>query len=207
MSSGVVETVLFYVIAAMSLIFALITVTARRLLRSAVALMFVLVLSAGFYVMLAAEFLAGVQVLVYVGGIVVVIVFVIMLTSSVDLLEERPALGRKVLGGLAALGFFISTALVFLTNVFPTATGRAQTVDSARAIGTALLDYGPRGYVVPFEIISLLLLAALVGGIAVARKSPPPGQPLTSGGDLPGEVAFIPPRRQNDPPEGGKNHE
>lgn len=206
MSEGLIETVLFYTIAATAIVFALITVTARRMLRAAVALMFVLVLSAGFYVMLAAEFLAGVQVLVYVGGIVVVIVFVIMLTTSVDLLEERPARARKALGSLAGLGFFGSAAAVFTTAGFPTAED-AATAESARAIGTALLDYGPNGYVLPFEIISLLLLAAIVGGIAVARKSPPPGQPLTSGGDLPGEVSFVPPRRQNDPEEGAKSHD
>ncbi|MDD5308970.1 MAG: NADH-quinone oxidoreductase subunit J [Deltaproteobacteria bacterium] len=205
MSEGAVETILFYAIAAMSLFFAIATVTARRLLRAAVALMFVLVLSAGFYVMLAAEFLAGVQVLVYVGGIVVVIVFVIMLTSSVDLLEERPPLLRKALGALAAIGFFGTTAAVYLTTDFGAAADAAPPAESARAIGAALLDYGPHGYVVPFEVISLLLLAALVGGIAVARRSPPPSQPLTSGGDLPGEVSFTPPKRQNDP-EGGASH-
>jgi NADH-quinone oxidoreductase subunit J len=205
MSEDLVGTILFYVIAAASLAFALVTVTARRLLRAAVALMFALVLSAGFYVMLAAEFLAGVQVLVYVGGIVVVIVFVIMLTSNVDLLEERPPLLRKALAALAALGFFGTSVAVFLSTDFGALPADAHPAESARAIGSALLDYGPHGYVLPFEIISLLLLAAVVGGIAVARRNPPPSQPLTTGGDLEGEVSFTPPRRQSDPEEGSDN--
>jgi NADH-quinone oxidoreductase subunit J len=174
------------------------------MLRAAVALMFVLALSAGFYVMLAAEFLAGVQVLVYVGGIVVVIVFVIMLTSSVGLLEERPPALRKALGALTALLFVGTSTAAFLYTDFGASSG-AHPAESARAIGSALLDYGPHGYVVPFEVISLLLLAAVVGGIAVARKDPPPSQPLTTGGDLEGEVVFTRPRRQDDP-EGGSPH-
>jgi len=203
MSGGLLETIVFYSIAAVALVLAAATVTARRLLRAAVTLMFVLALGAGLYVMLDAEFLAGVQVLVYVGGIVVLIVFVVMLTSRADVVEERPPRARKALGALAALGLFLATAGAILTTRFPLADPGAVPAESAPAIGAALLDYGARGYVVPFEVISLLLLAAIVGGIAVARKSSPPGQPMTSGGDLPGEVDFVPPRSQREPVKGG----
>ncbi len=206
MSGIPIETVVFYAIAAIALLLAGITVSVRRMLRAAVALMLVLVFSAGLYVLLDAEFLAGVQVLVYVGGIVVLIVFVVMLTSQADLVEERPPRARRMLGAIAALGLFLATAAAILTTRFPTAEPGAAHADSAPAIGRALLDYGAEGYVVPFEVISLLLLAALVGGIAVARKSPPPGQPMTSGGDLPGEVEFVIPRSQRDPAEGGGGH-
>jgi len=154
-------------------------------------------------VLLDAEFLAGVQVLVYVGGIVVLIVFVVMLTSRADSVEEKPPPVRRALGALAAAGMFLAAAVSILGTPFPLADPGAAPVESAPAIGAALLDYGSQGYVVPFEVISLLLLAAIVGGIAVARKSPPPGQPMTSGGDLPGEVEFTPPRSQRDPAKRG----
>jgi NADH-quinone oxidoreductase subunit J len=206
MIAGPLEIVVFYAIAALALVLAAITVAARRMLRAAVALMFVLVLGAGLYVLLDAEFLAGVQVLVYVGGIVVLIVFVVMLTSRTDVLEERPPVARRALGALAAIGMFSATALAILTTRFPAADPGAVPPESAPAIGAALLGSGADGYVVPFEVISLLLLAALVGGIAVARRSPPPGQPLTSGGDLPGEVDFVPPQSQREPRKGGEGH-
>ena len=99
-------TVMFYILAIVSLLMAIHVVKSRRLLRAALSLMAVLVASAGFYIMLGYEFLAGVQVLVYVGGIVVLIVFAIMLTSRVDLLETSPPLHRKYLGLFASLAFF-----------------------------------------------------------------------------------------------------
>jgi NADH-quinone oxidoreductase subunit J len=198
MTTGPVATVVFYAIAAVALAMAVVTISARRMLRAAVALLFVLVFSAGLYVMLDAEFLAGVQVLVYVGGIVVLIVFVVMLTSRSDVLEDPPPVARRLLGALAALGLFAATALAILTTRFPTAEPGIAPAESAPAIGAALLDYGAQGYVVPFEVISILLLAALIGGIAIARRSSPPGQPLTSGGDLPGEVDFVTPRSQRE---------
>jgi NADH:ubiquinone oxidoreductase subunit 6 (subunit J) len=83
--SDAVYTILFYVIASMALALAIAVTTSRRLLRAAVYLMGVLLMSAGLYVMLGAEFLAGVQILVYVGGIVVLIVFAVMLTRSAEL--------------------------------------------------------------------------------------------------------------------------
>ena len=203
MSGGAIGTILFYAIAASALALAAATVVARRLLRAAVALMLVLALGAGLYVMLDAEFLAGVQVLVYVGGIVVLIVFVVMLTSRSDAVEGKPPPARRALGALVALGLFFAAAASILGTRFPLADPGAEPAESAPAIGAALLDYGAQGYVVPFEVVSLLLLAAIVGGIAVARKSPPPGQPMTSGGDLPGEVDFTPPKSQRDPAKRG----
>jgi NADH-quinone oxidoreductase subunit J len=180
-------TVLFYLLSAAAILMALAVVNARKLLRAAVALMGVLSLSAGLYVMLGAEFLAGVQVLVYVGGIVVLIVFAIMLTRSADLLEDHPAPMRMLLGALVSVGFLILTVTALATTQFPLAAAPTAPANDAQAIGQMLLDYGPEGYVLPFEIISLLLLAAVLGGIVIARKTRPEGQPFTSGGDEPGE--------------------
>ncbi|MEW6750343.1 MAG: NADH-quinone oxidoreductase subunit J [Candidatus Latescibacterota bacterium] len=189
-------TVLFAVLGVLAIAGALAVVCARRLLRAAVCLMGVLGASAGLYLLLDAQFLAGIQVLVYVGGIVVLIVFAVMLTSPADLLEDHPPPRRQVTGIVAALAFLAVTAGIFWSADFgPLAVG-AGPVEDAPAIGRQLLDFGAGGYVLPFEVISLLLLAALIGGIVVARKVPPRDQPLTSGGDQAGEAVVRRPRRQ-----------
>lgn len=199
MIAGAAYTVIFYLLALGAVAFAIAVVTTRRLLRAAVALMTVLTLSAGLYVLLDAEFLAGVQVLVYVGGIVVLIVFAVMLTRSGDLLEQRPTMTRKTWGGVASLLLFLAAAAALGNSAqFKTDAGLPAVANDVSAIGHGLLDYGPSGYVLPFEVISLLLLAAVIGGIVIARRTPPVGQPFTGGGDLPNEVDFQPPRSQHD---------
>jgi len=188
MMAAAVQTVVFYVLATLVIALAIVVVRARRLLRAAVALMVMLTASAGFYVMLNAEFLAGAQVLVYVGGIVVLIVFAIMLTRSADLLEDVPSPLRRILGLGASLGFAVIACGIVLTSHFPVNPSAQPPEDNTRAIGKILLDYGPNGYVLPFEIISLLLLAAAIGAIVIARRSPPSDQPFTTGGDMPHEA-------------------
>jgi NADH-quinone oxidoreductase subunit J len=191
-------TVLFYGIGAAAVVLALAVVTSRRLLRAAIYLMGVLMASAGLYLMLGAEFLAGIQVLVYVGGIVVLIVFAIMLTRSAELQVDNPSPLRKILGVIAAAGFLVLIVMAFRGTEFPLRRGGPAPLNEPAAIGRQLLDFGPEGYVLPFEVVSVLLLAAVIGGIVVARKTPPRGQPFTSGGDLPGEAEFHPPRTQRE---------
>ncbi len=198
-----IYTVMFWVVAASTVLFALAVVNTRKLLRAAIALMAALSTTAGFYVMLDAQFLAGVQVLVYVGGIVVLIVFAIMLTRSGELLEDHPTPERRVVGAAISIMFLIlSAAAVWVSPFAEYSTGKTPPND-ALSIGKALLDPGPGGYVAPFEVISLLLLAAMIGGIVIARKTPPPNQPFTSGGDLPGETDVYTPLSQRDPKRGG----
>jgi NADH-quinone oxidoreductase subunit J len=193
-----VSTVLFYVIGATAILAALAVVNARRLLRAAIYLMGVLLASAGLYIMLSAEFLAGVQVLVYVGGIVVLIVFAIMLTRSAELQEDNPSLLRKFLGGIASIGFLLVMVAALGSSEFPLLRDGPAPTDAPKAIGRQLLDFGAGGFVLPFEIVSLLLLAAVIGGIVVARKTAPRRQPFTSGGDRPEEVRYTLPKTQRE---------
>ncbi|MCB0386193.1 MAG: NADH-quinone oxidoreductase subunit J, partial [Bdellovibrionales bacterium] len=95
-----VSSLFFYVLSALALIFALRVVSSPRLFRAAVALMAVLGATAGFYLLLGAEFLAAIQLLVYVGGIVVLIVFVVMLTGSLGQMEDRTSFARKAVAAL-----------------------------------------------------------------------------------------------------------
>ncbi|MBU0690184.1 NADH-quinone oxidoreductase subunit J [bacterium] len=165
-----ITTALFYIFAASAVLLAFALVLTRRILRAAVWLMGVLFCSAAFYVLLGAEFLAGIQVLVYIGGIVVLLVFAIMLTSSFELLDDHPSALRRILGILTAGGFFAVTALALLSTKFPVKAYHGEAISDVEKIGKSLLNYGPGGYVLPFEVISVLLLAALIGGIVVARK-------------------------------------
>jgi NADH-quinone oxidoreductase subunit J len=202
--SDAVYTLLFYAIAFATIVFAIAVTTSRRLLRAAVYLMGALLMIAGLYVMLKAEFLAGIQVLVYVGGIVIVIVFAVMLTRSAELQLDTPPLRRKIMGMLASIAFAAMTGWVCWTSVFATADPSAATADNTKAIGLKLLDTGGGGYILPFEIISLLLLAAIIGGIVIARKTPPPQQPFTTKGDLPGEATVSLPQNQRKTPAATK---
>ncbi len=165
------HTIAFYTLALTSIVAALIVVTAKRIFRAAVALAVVLICGAGFYILLNYDFIAGVQLLVYVGGIVILIVFAVMLTSSLESIEEPPSLGRKALGLFSSLAFLATAVIAFSETKFPLSSISAeQPKDVAKAVGRKLLDYGAGGYVLPFEVISLLLLASVIGAIVVARN-------------------------------------
>jgi NADH-quinone oxidoreductase subunit J len=170
MSTETATAAIFLFFAAVAVVLAVGVVTSRRILRAAVCLAGVLVSTAAFYLLLGMEFLAGVQVLIYVGGIVVLLVYAVMLTSAANFVEERPAPRRKLVAGAVALAFFgLSVAAISATE-FPVNPDAARPESDVAAIGRGLLDTGPDGYVLPFELISLLLLAAVIGGVVVARK-------------------------------------
>jgi len=194
--SDAVYTLMFYIISFFAVALAVAVATSRRLLRAAIYLMGVLMMSAGLYVMLGAEFLAGIQMLVYVGGIVVLIVFAVMLTNSGQLQLDNPPLSRKLLGALAGAVFAAAVGSICFISKFAVSEATAAPADNTHAIGVKLLDTGAGGYIHPFEIISVLLLAAMIGGIVIARKTPPRNQPFTSGGDMPGEAQVSPARTQ-----------
>lgn len=198
MISDAIYTILFYAIALTAILLAIAVTASHRLLRAAVYLMGVLMMSAGLYVMLGAEFVAGIQVLVYIGGIVVLIVFAIMLTRSAEVQLDNPPLHRKILGVLTSTAFAVMTGWVCWTWQFGASEKVAPPQVNTEAIGLKLLDTGGSGYILSFEIISILLLAAMIGGIVIARKTPPSGQPFTTGGDLPGEAQVILPRSQRE---------
>ncbi|QDV83372.1 NADH-quinone oxidoreductase subunit J [Planctomycetes bacterium TBK1r] len=175
MHDGTVATLFFYLFAVASIALALGVVLGRRLLRSAVCLIGVLGSSAGLILVLGFEFIAGIQVLVFIGGIVVLLLFAIMMTSEGHTFEQRPSAARRVMGGIVATAFFVVTLSVYVHTDFPPATaeGLAVSHEDVHAIGRKLLSNERDGYIVPFEVISLLLLAALIGGIVIARKHDP----------------------------------
>jgi NADH-quinone oxidoreductase subunit J len=163
--------VMFFILSGVILVFALMTVTTRRILRAAIFLLFVLLATAGLYFMLDFMFLAAVQLTVYAGGIVVLIIFSILLTSHISERAALAGVGRTVLSAcLVALGAGV-TLYTLLTYTFK-ANGVPALPSKMKVIGGQLISYGKDGYALPFEVISVLLLAAMVGAIIVARKEP-----------------------------------
>lgn len=162
--------ILFYILSAAIVVFSLLSVLDRRILRAAIYLLFVLVAIAGLYYMMNFQFLAAVQLILYAGGIVVLIIFSILLTSQIDSKLDLPKLGHLFLGIITAAGGIALCVFTFSQFAFKPSTARALEVNM-HAIGLQLLDTSEQGYALPFEVISILLLAALVGTIFIARKS------------------------------------
>lgn len=162
------ERIIFYILAAVIVGFSLLSVTSTKILRAAVYLFLVLIGIAGFYFMVGYHFLGAVQLTVYAGGIVVLIIFAILLTERIDSQLPRPKLTMTILSGLAVIiGAGVSITTI-LGHVFDKkSTGELATVET---IGTRLLSFEPGGYVLPFEVISILLLAAMIGAIVIAKR-------------------------------------
>jgi NADH-quinone oxidoreductase subunit J len=163
------EEIIFYLLAIMIMVFSVLSVTTRRILRAAVYLLFVLLSTAALYLILNYTFLAVVQLTVYAGGIIVLIVFSILLTSHINDRLELGSLSRRISAGLISLvGFVMSFWVIANADLQP--KGAIETPYDIHAIGTALMNFGDKGYVLAFELISVLLLAAMIGSIVIAKK-------------------------------------
>jgi len=163
---------MFFLFSVIIVVFSILTVTGRKILRSAVYLLFVLVSTAGLYFMLNYEFLAAVQLTLYAGGIVVLIIFSILLTSHINQKFEPVGWKKSLFSALASIAGAFVTIITILDFKFSAATEAAREVNM-RLIGNSLLSVGKDGYILPFEVISILLLAAMVGAIVIAKKAGP----------------------------------
>ena len=148
---------------------AVIAAVARKIVHAAFGLMTSLLGVAGLYALLGADFVALAQVIIYVGGILVLLVFGVLLTARVRGslgLDAQPSAWPGVLAGSA---LFLGLALAILSSTFPgTSAAPAAKAPTTAALGRALLD--PGQYLVPFELVSVLLLGALVGAAYLARR-------------------------------------
>jgi len=166
------SAVVFYILSALILVSALLAVTSRKIFRSAIWLLFSLTGIAGLYFWLQMEFVAAVQIVVYVGGIVVLIIFSIFLTQQSGKDLPAPLRGRAIFSILAAVAGFILTAALLRGYALP-APGQPAPTATINNIGAQLLSTKEHGYVLPFEVISILLLAAMIGCIVIAMKTKP----------------------------------
>ena len=164
--------IMFLLFAVAIVTFSILTVTSRKILRAAVYLLFVLVSTSGLYFMLNYQFLAGVQLTLYAGGIVVLIIFSILLTSHISQKFESSGWKKNLFSAIAALTGAILSIITILDFKFSASTEAAKEVNM-RLIGKSLLSVDSDGYVLPFEVISILLLAAMVAAIIVAKKGAP----------------------------------
>lgn len=163
------SNILFALFAGVILLFAILTVTTRKVLRAAVYLLFVLVSTAGLYFMLNYNFLAAVQLTVYAGGIVVLMIFSILLTSHISEKARMATLKEGVFSALTVVAGALLTIVLIINHKFVATTEPAISTD-VQNVGRQLISYGENGYALPFEVISVLLLAAMIGSIIVARK-------------------------------------
>jgi len=169
------QDIIFYAIAAVMVVCAILSVTSRRILRSATYLLFVLIATGALYLQLGYEFLAGVQISVYAGGILVLYVFSILLTSHAGDKEKPKNWKRIAVSAATAVAGFAVCGLIIFNNVFNKGIFKAKYLTSEvdftmKDIGMSLMGTDKYQYLLPFEAISILLLACIIGGIMIARK-------------------------------------
>lgn len=157
------EEIIFYFVAGLTVIGALGVVTARNVVHSALFLIVALMAVAGIFILLAAEFLAIVQVMVYGGAVTILILFAMMLTRARD--AEGSLNGPQApFAALAAITFGITSIVAVTTTKFPGESDKINVI-SVEQIGNSLFTT----WAVPFEIASLVLTVALLGAIVIAR--------------------------------------
>ena len=160
------QEIVFWVLAAAMTFAAIRVVTTRNVIHAALYLVVTLLGAATIYVLLYAEFVAWVQVLVYVGAIVVLMLFGLMLTRA-DIGKSNFDNDQRLLAAVCAAAMFGVTSYV-LVDAF-----EGQEIDLSRTEGTTAESVGDAifsAYVLPFEVVSVLLLAALVGAVVIARR-------------------------------------
>ncbi len=158
-------TIVFYVVAAITVGSAAMVAFSRNIIYSAFSLLGTFAGVAGIYVFLGADFVAAVQVLIYVGGILILILFAVMLTHRItDVRITNRAVGRIPALAITAIFFFL-----LIQNVRETDWAKAKEIaynPTTARIGNFFLE----SYLLPFELASLVLLAALIGAVTLSRK-------------------------------------
>ena len=154
----------FYLFASITVISAVLVVFLKNITRAVFSLMFTFFGVAGLFLSLHADFLAATQVLIYVGGVLVLLLFGIMLTQKKVEVDIRT--GRiQFWPSLIAITFLFAFLVVLICNTRWNILGPAQFQESTSGIGTLLMTE----FLLPFETASILLLAALVGAVSIAR--------------------------------------
>lgn len=162
------HVMIFYLFGALAIVLALFAVLHKNVFKSATFLAGMLFCTAGLFVVLDAEFVAVVQVLVYIGAITILIVFAIMLTMRINDEMREPFNAQKKLAPVIVAGILGVILVFLLKGSWATGSGDASLLpaDSLADIGHALLSY----FILPFDVVTVLLLIALVGATYLARQ-------------------------------------
>ena len=169
----IINLIIFACLGVASLFLSVLAVTSKSLLRAATYLLLVLLCTAGFYLFLNYHFLAAVQLSVYAGGVLILFIFVIFLTSNKGDIMDKHRTSKYVKGALTALAGIAVTAFALLKHKFVYGDNRSMEGDqeiNMKVIGEALMGTEKYQYLLPFEVLSLLLLTCIIGGILIARK-------------------------------------
>jgi len=169
-------TLVFYIFAAVLIIAALMVVGLRNIVHSALALIAVFAMAAGIYVLLNAEFIAIVQILIYVGAVTILVLFALMLTRIAGIQRTNPTNKLWFVAVIictligATIIYAVTKSQLAVANVGNAAGQVPSGVSNVVRIGQLL--YSPTGYsyVLPFEIASVVLLVAIVGAIVIGRE-------------------------------------
>ncbi len=157
--------ILFYAFAILTIVSAVGVVFSRNIVYAAFGLLFAFFGVAALYVLLAADFIAVTQILLYVGGVLVLIVFGIMLTSRANSVEIKRG-AMSLAPAVLVAGIIAGTLIGVLTTTHWPTSGAGPYHQTAGPIGTLLMT----NFVLPFELASVLLLVALVGAVIIARR-------------------------------------
>lgn len=147
--------------------FAIKAVSSRKMLRAVIYLLFVLIGISGIYFMVDYSFLAAVQLAVYAGGVIVLIIFSVMLVHHIELKLDETNLKQRIFAAmLSIVGVLLTLYAIFTYQFNPTEKLIAIEVED---IGRGLLSVDDGGYILPFEVISILLVAVMIGAIVIAK--------------------------------------
>lgn len=164
------EQIIFYILALMIAVFSVLAVTSKRIIRSATYLLFVLLGTAALYLLLGYHYLFGVQIAVYAGGVMVLFIFAILLTNRPGENVKIERKDRRIAAGITSLVGLAFCAHVIYYNINKIYTLAIPAEQKVQEIGLTLMGTDKYQYLLPFEFISVLLLACIVGAIMIARK-------------------------------------
>lgn len=166
------QNIMFVILAVFIMLSSIATVVTKSIVRAATYLLFVLLGTAGLYFLMGYTFLGSVQVMVYAGGIVVLYVFSILLTSGTQEVLRKTTVKKIVASALLSLlGFAMFVSVLFKEQFKAMALGAPdEKIISMDQIGKSMLSTEANGYLLPFEAVSVLLLACIVAGLLIARK-------------------------------------
>ncbi|HUV30738.1 MAG TPA: NADH-quinone oxidoreductase subunit J [Acidobacteriota bacterium] len=162
-SSGV--SVVFWILSAVILVSGFLVVSLRNIFHCAIALVLCLASVAGIFILLGAEFLAAAQVLIYVGAVAVLMIFAVMLTSNLASREIVQTNQNALVAFFVCLTFAMGTIILIGGTKVWQFTNEALPAENVLAIGKLLMTE----FMLPFEVVSVLLLAAMIGAIVLAR--------------------------------------
>jgi NADH-quinone oxidoreductase subunit J len=164
------QQIVFYILALAITVCSVLAVATRHIIRSATYLLIVLLCTAGLYLLLNYHFLMAVQIAVYAGGVMVLFIFGIMLTHQPGVSVQRESWRQRGTAFVASIAGVALCGLVIAQSVWKTVAINANKELSVQKIGTDLMGTGKYQYLLVFELISILLLACIVGAVIIARK-------------------------------------